>query len=967
MNSQQSTQFVYKKATEFENQLKKLYQAKKFFDKDTTIVRLSLRDTYLKIIFQDFEFAISKELEQNLWRYVYYKVFEEYRRLLKAVSDTSRAKSIEDRRILSSFRSFVQDATSFYQSFISRLAAHFDLEKVHPYVQKFGSSDSDPQGRLPITKGAEVNAPEPVKQRALLSCHKSLIFLGDLARYREQFSDRPRKNFSNACEYYNQAHQLLPESGNPFNQLACIDSYHGDDFAALYHYFRSLTVKFPFTNARENVLLLFRKMEKLSSGEVANGTNQAKQKRLLVDIARLCGKSYMKTDEEGFLELKQRVLPDFKAGIASKLISSDQIVMTLALYMSSLHLLSHGIRDPTKPQQSKDAKIPRKGDTEWRAFILILEFFIQMFGLANDDISSMALQQPGNKSATFASIAQLPALRLASLWLVSHEAYIRTMASYGAEKNASDLNTIDKLWETYAIFASRVCESFPNVNADTESTHPPLKEDIEFYGFIPLDIEIDEVYAASAKKLDSMKETLVRLADIVQMAVKFTEKESPFLFVTKNPVSNAMVFSTKSPALKHPPTAALVDSSDSSIDPLLKCAGIAHLVDHDEENDEDVLSLIKRPEQVCEEAEGDDEVILFTGKHQPPANTPSMPTQTVSGLLPPSAPASWISAAAAAKRSSANPTSVESLVNQVLTGGMSLRDNSNDSDMSARTIEGGWSSFSAGSSLYPQQPSLPLPQAVQGTNAFERSSGMFGQFSAPQQQPQYSGVASGHGAHITNDSLFGSGHPSSPHMTLGYPQVPNLRSSFGSDMTMNGLSAPFGAQDSYTSPRPPHPTFSNHPLSQGPLNGHIPLGSAAYAGNPQRLHPFFAGPNSNEPPSMTNTSPHASFVMGQPQTLLEQRQPQQYQQIPVSSSFSYGFSGAFGEASTKDSLRSFGGDRGEGDNARNLIGRSSSITSSTVTPSGQLFSGGSLFSQSTMGTGLPAQNPWARHPNANPM
>ena len=50
------------------------------------ILHLRLRDTYEKIIFLDYELAQSKEVEQNLWKYVYYKVIEDFRKKIRAVS-----------------------------------------------------------------------------------------------------------------------------------------------------------------------------------------------------------------------------------------------------------------------------------------------------------------------------------------------------------------------------------------------------------------------------------------------------------------------------------------------------------------------------------------------------------------------------------------------------------------------------------------------------------------------------------------------------------------------------------------------------------------------------------------------------------------------------------------------------------------------------------------------------------------
>ena len=48
------------------------------------------------------------------------------------------------RKLNSSFRSFLHEATGFYCSFIQKLAVHFELEQLDPIVKKFG-----------LTKGKE--------------------------------------------------------------------------------------------------------------------------------------------------------------------------------------------------------------------------------------------------------------------------------------------------------------------------------------------------------------------------------------------------------------------------------------------------------------------------------------------------------------------------------------------------------------------------------------------------------------------------------------------------------------------------------------------------------------------------------------------------------------------------------------------------------------------------------------------
>jgi protein SMG7 len=62
-------------------------------------------------------------------------------------------------------------------------------------------------------------------KRCQLSCHRCLIFLGDLARYKEVHGnghDTRSIDFSVAAGYYLQAASLWPPSGNPHNQVLAI-------------------------------------------------------------------------------------------------------------------------------------------------------------------------------------------------------------------------------------------------------------------------------------------------------------------------------------------------------------------------------------------------------------------------------------------------------------------------------------------------------------------------------------------------------------------------------------------------------------------------------------------------------------------------------------------------------------------------------------------------------------------------
>ena len=105
----------------------------------------------------------------------------------------------------------------------------------------------------------------PTNRTQLLDIlQKALIYCGDLARYRAMYAALPAAlqrtaegerapDFSAAVRFYRQAHVLLPDRGNPMNQLAVVAMRTGDRFLATYEYFRALCVRFPFETARENL------------------------------------------------------------------------------------------------------------------------------------------------------------------------------------------------------------------------------------------------------------------------------------------------------------------------------------------------------------------------------------------------------------------------------------------------------------------------------------------------------------------------------------------------------------------------------------------------------------------------------------------------------------------------------------------------------------------------------------------
>lgn len=148
------------------------------------------------------------------------------------------------RRLLHSFRDFLVKEESFWRDLLIRIVGVFDVEEARTPLRllHLGLGDWEPD--------PEFKANKEIHDQAVLLCHKTLICFGDLARYRELYSESngktqqqqhgrdhanaaphgkshksqsggkadsgvAEKDWSRAYEAYHQARLLLPDDGEP--------------------------------------------------------------------------------------------------------------------------------------------------------------------------------------------------------------------------------------------------------------------------------------------------------------------------------------------------------------------------------------------------------------------------------------------------------------------------------------------------------------------------------------------------------------------------------------------------------------------------------------------------------------------------------------------------------------------------------------------------------------------------------
>ncbi len=147
----------------------------------------------------------------------------------------------------------------------------------------------------------------------LISCHQTLVRLGDLSRWRETQSVTKDRNWGPAIGYYNLAGLIHPASGASHNQLAVIAQVDLNHLSATYHLYRALAVEEPHPSARGNLEIEFRKIEEAwSKGELIKAyplrNSQEPGKALVGCFMRLHARCYEGLDFPEHEELESEVL-----------------------------------------------------------------------------------------------------------------------------------------------------------------------------------------------------------------------------------------------------------------------------------------------------------------------------------------------------------------------------------------------------------------------------------------------------------------------------------------------------------------------------------------------------------------------------------------------------------------------------------------------------------------------------------
>ncbi|GAB1320179.1 Nonsense-mediated mRNA decay factor [Madurella fahalii] len=213
----------------------------------------------IETIWPDIRAAKERSVEDALWQ-THTQVTKTYRKVLARLQGHEHA--VLRRKLERLYSAYLKTAQYFYKGYLQRVCARYDMEDLKRIARQAELDE------IPVPDADKVDAAAAKLEEIVRdSCHKTLIYLGDLARYRTLLRPKDRK-WEGALAYYFLANDLIPESGYGHHQCGVIYVEAEDHLQVVYHFYRAMVCDMPHPNAPANLEREFRDLQKRKGGEI---------------------------------------------------------------------------------------------------------------------------------------------------------------------------------------------------------------------------------------------------------------------------------------------------------------------------------------------------------------------------------------------------------------------------------------------------------------------------------------------------------------------------------------------------------------------------------------------------------------------------------------------------------------------------------------------------------------------------
>ncbi|KAL9037901.1 MAG: hypothetical protein Q9180_003458 [Flavoplaca navasiana] len=412
-----------------------------------------------------------------------------------------KRKPVEQRKAATLYLRFLKASQRFYRGYIQRLAAcSCGISELTAIARKFSLD-----GALAVPKENTHTTPE-FQHAILRSCHRTLIHLGDLSRYRESEIDSKtgKKNWQPAIDYYGLAIAIKPASGTPHNQLAIIARIQGNSMRTLYHLYRAQSAYEPPPRANENLDLELKKLrESLHPADFAIGDSDAtvSPSKYIQRCFPLLHACYIgANDMQAYHGFEDSICRNICKALEERSLTTEFVDMAVLSNIAADFLA--GDRWQAEPECLSNEL----------AFKLMQRLNIRTFSSLLQTVGReyQNLAQGGNTGNPITSAVRrlLPSLRYYSAWLISRAALLSVHLG-----DVTMDHVVKNFWVTYADTMSLLM-SVTEIN-DSPQLQYLLEEDVSIIGFRPLqEVQLQRKPSISAAFMRGVNHEDVDLAPV---------------------------------------------------------------------------------------------------------------------------------------------------------------------------------------------------------------------------------------------------------------------------------------------------------------------------------------------------------------------------------------------------------------------------------------------------------------------